>query len=145
MQNIIVTGGKGFLGQAVTKKLSNCGKVIPLNSSMYDLRSYEETTRMYKELKPHIVVHLAATVGGIGANKNNPGLFIEENLIMGYNTIKLAKDYNVEKFVMLGTVCAYPKFCQVPFKEEDLWAGYPEETNAPYGVAKKSKARGCQW
>ena len=138
MKNIIVTGGKGFLGQAVTKKLSNCGKVIPLNSSMYDLRSYEETTRMYKELKPHIVVHLAATVGGIGANKNNPGLFIEENLIMGYNTIKLAKDYNVEKFVMLGTVCAYPKFCQVPFKEEDLWAGYPEETNAPYGIAKKT-------
>ncbi len=138
MTNIVVTGGKGFLGQAVTGKLNNLGNVIPLNSSMYDLRSYEQTEKMYQDLKPNIVVHLAATVGGIGANKNNPGLFIEENLIMGYNTIKLAKEYNVQKFVMLGTVCAYPKHCNVPFKEEDLWNGYPEETNAPYGIAKKT-------
>jgi len=138
INNIVITGGKGFLGQSVAKKLNNLGSVIPLNSSMYDLRSYEQTEKMYKDLKPSIVVHLAATVGGIGANKNNPGLFIEENLIMGYNTIKLAKDYNVKKFVMLGTVCAYPKHCPVPFKEEDLWNGYPEETNAPYGIAKKT-------
>ena len=114
------------------------GMVSALDSKSYDLRSYEDTKRMYEDINPNIVVHLAATVGGIGANKNNPGLFIEENLIMGYNTIKLAKEFNVNKFVMLGTVCAYPKHCRVPFKEEDLWNGYPEETNAPYGIAKKS-------
>ena len=138
MNRIIVTGGKGFLGKVVTTNLHSMGLVHSLDSSMYDLRSYEETEQMYIEFNPNIVVHLAATVGGIGANKENPGKFIEENLVMGYNTIKLAKEYGVEKFVMLGTVCSYPKHCPVPFKEEDLWNGYPEETNAPYGIAKKT-------
>tara|TARA_R110000868_G_scaffold402625_1_gene679050 strand:- start:1255 stop:2178 length:924 start_codon:yes stop_codon:yes gene_type:complete len=138
MNKIIVTGGKGFLGRCVTTNLHSMGIVHALDSSMYDLRSYEETEQMYIDFNPNIVVHLAATVGGIGANKKNPGLFIEENLIMGYNTIKLAKEYGVEKFIMLGTVCSYPKNCPVPFKEEDLWNGYPEETNAPYGIAKKT-------
>jgi GDP-L-fucose synthase len=138
MNRIIVTGGKGFLGKVVTTNLHSMGMVHALDSSMYDLRSYEETEQMYIDFNPNIVVHLAATVGGIGANKENPGKFIEENLVMGYNTIKLAKEYGVEKFVMLGTVCSYPKHCPVPFKEEDLWNGYPEETNAPYGIAKKT-------
>jgi len=138
MNNIIVTGGNGFLGKAVTKSLSSEGRVFSLGSKEYDLRCTLETKRMYLDLEPNVVVHLAATVGGIGANKDNPGLFIEENLIMGYNVIKYAKEYNVDKFVMLGTVCAYPKHCPVPFKEEDLWNGYPEETNAPYGIAKKA-------
>ncbi len=138
MNNIVVTGGKGFLGKSVNTSLTSIGMVHSLGRKEYDLRCPLETKRMYLDLKPNIVVHLAATVGGIGANKNNPGLFIEENLIMGYNTIKYAKEYNVDKFLMLGTVCAYPKHCPVPFKEEDLWNGYPEETNAPYGIAKKT-------
>ena len=138
MNKIIVTGGNGFLGKAVTKSLSSEGRVFALGSKEYDLRCTLETKRMYLDLEPNVVVHLAATVGGIGANKDNPGLFIEENLIMGYNVIKYAKEYNVDKFVMLGTVCAYAKHCPVPFKEEDLWNGYPEETNAPYGIAKKA-------
>lgn len=138
MNKIAITGGKGFLGKSVALHLHSLGMVTALDSSMYDLRSYDQTNQMYKDIKPNIVVHLAATVGGIGANKDNPGLFIEENLIMGYNTIKLAKEHGVEKFIMLGTVCAYPKHCKVPFKEEDIWNGYPEETNAPYGIAKKT-------
>ena len=143
MNKIIVTGGNGFLGKAVTKSLSSEGRVFALGSKEYDLRCTLETKRMYLDLEPNVVVHLAATVGGIGANKDNPGLFIEENLIMGYNVIKYAKEYNVDKFVMLGTVCAYPKHCPVPFKEEDLWNGYPEETNAPYGIAKKALMQWC--
>ncbi len=138
MNKIIVTGGNGFLGKAVTKSLSSEGEVFALGSKEYDLRCTSDTKRMYLDLEPNVVVHLAATVGGIGANKDNPGLFIEENLIMGYNVIKYAKEHNVDKFIMLGTVCAYPKYCSVPFKEEDLWNGYPEETNAPYGIAKKT-------
>ena len=138
MNNIVVTGGKGFLGKAVCIQLHSAGMVHALGRKDYDLRCPVQTKQMYEELKPNIVVHLAATVGGIGANKDNPGLFIEENLIMGYNMIKYAKEYEVNKFVMLGTVCAYPKHCPVPFREEDLWNGYPEETNAPYGIAKKT-------
>lgn len=138
MNKVVITGGTGFLGKAVTRYLSDIFNVVAINSKMYDLRSYIETEKMYKNLQPEIVVHLAATVGGIGANKKNPGLFIEENLIMGFNTIKLAKEYDVNKFIMLGTVCSYPKHCPVPFKEENLWNGYPEETNAPYGIAKKT-------
>lgn len=138
MAKILITGGTGFLGKAVCSSLSSMGTVSAVNSSMYDLTSCDQTEKMYKEIEPNIVVHLAATVGGIGANKNNPGLFMENNLIMGCNTIRLAKKYNVDKFVMIGTVCSYPKYCQVPFKEKDIWNGYPEETNAPYGIAKKT-------
>jgi GDP-L-fucose synthase len=135
---ILVTGGRGFLGQAVCKQLEPLSKVIAIGRDEADLRCHDQTNDILEYTDPDIIVHLAATVGGIGANKENPGKFIEENLIMGYNIIKLAKERNIKKFVMLGTVCAYPKHCPVPFKEEDLWNGYPEETNAPYGIAKKT-------
>lgn len=138
MNRILVTGGTGFLGKSLCTDLHSIGMVHAVNSSMYDLTDYVSTEQMYKDFKPNIVVHLAATVGGIGANKINPGLFIDNNLSMGSNVIRLAKKYNVDKFVMIGTVCSYPKNCPVPFKEEDIWNGYPEETNAPYGIAKKT-------
>ena len=138
---VVVTGGTGFLGKAVCKKFEEHGKdVIGLGSKHYDLTTEKGVHQMYQELGPHTVVHLAAVVGGIGANKENPGKFIEENLAMGFNLIKAAKTYHTscKKFVMIGTVCSYPKFTPVPSKEEDLWNGYPEETNAPYGIAKKT-------
>jgi len=135
---ILVTGGRGFLGKAVCKELEPLAQVISAGRDEADLRCHDQTSDILDYIDPDIIVHLAATVGGIGANKENPGKFIEENLIMGYNIIKLAKEKNVKKFVMLGTVCSYPKHCPVPFKEEDLWNGYPEETNAPYGIAKKT-------
>jgi GDP-L-fucose synthase len=138
MNRILVTGGTGFLGKSLCTDLHSIGMVHAVNSSMYDLTDYVSTEQMYKDFNPNIVVHLAATVGGIGANKINPGLFIDNNLSMGSNVIRLAKKYNVDKFVMIGTVCSYPKNCPVPFKEEDIWNGYPEETNAPYGIAKKT-------
>lgn len=138
MQDILVTGGTGFLGKAVCVNMHSLGMVHAVNSSMYNLMSYQETEKMYLDIKPNIVIHLAATVGGIVANKANPGLFIENNLVMGCNVISLAKKYNVDKFVMIGTVCSYPKYCPIPFKEENIWDGYPEETNAPYGIAKKT-------
>lgn len=138
MNRILVTGGTGFLGKSLCTNLHSIGMVHAVNSSMYDLTDYASTEQMYKDFKPNIVVHLAAAVGGIGANKINPGLFIDNNLSMGSNVIRLAKKYEVDKFVMIGTVCSYPKHCPVPFKEEDIWNGYPEETNAPYGIAKKT-------
>ena len=106
-------------------------------SRTYDLRDQQEVLRLYKDAKPEIVIHLAAVVGGIGANGANPGRFFYDNAIMGIQMMEYARRFGVEKFVALGTVCAYPKFAPIPFKEEDLWNGYPEETNAPYGLAKK--------
>lgn len=135
---ILVTGGYGFLGQAVCERLENLAHVIPVGSREADLRCQDATHDLFDYFDPDMVVHLAATVGGIGANKANPGKFIEENLSMGLNVLACSKSYQIDKFVMLGTVCAYPKYCPVPFKEEDLWNGYPEETNAPYGIAKKT-------
>jgi len=138
--NIVITGGTGFLGQAVCKELysKKYRSVIPVNSQDYDLRLCEEVKTLYVDTQPDVVIHLAATVGGIGANKENPGRFIYENLIMGTHLIEEARINKIDKFVMVGTVCSYPKFTPVPFKEEDLWNGYPEETNAPYGIAKKT-------
>ena len=137
---IVITGGTGFLGTALCRELTNNGysNISAINSRDYNLIDIEDVNNIFSELKPKYIIHLAATVGGIGANKENPGRFIYENLIMGTNLIESSRAYNVKKFVMIGTVCSYPKFTPVPFKEEDLWNGYPEETNAPYGIAKKT-------
>jgi len=138
-KTIIITGGAGFLGQFVIKNLKErgCKNIfIPLIEE-YDLRNIKDIKQMYKDAQADIVIHLAAVVGGIGANRENPGKFFYDNLIMGVQLMEEARTSGIEKFVALGTICAYPKFTPVPFKEEDLWTGYPEETNAPYGLAKK--------
>jgi GDP-L-fucose synthase len=139
---VIVTGGGGFLGKAVNKTLKDnlFYDVVSLGGKReYDLTNQKQVDYLYKEHEPDVIVHLAAKVGGIGANKDNPGLFMYENLVMGMNLIETARKYGkLQKFVMVGTVCAYPKFTPVPFKEDDIWNGYPEETNAPYGIAKKA-------
>ena len=138
-KRVVVTGGAGFLGSFVVEKLRErgCQKVIAPHSKDYDLRDRDAIVRLFQAAQPHIVIHLAAVVGGIGANRANPGRFFYDNAIMGIELMEYARQFGVEKFVAVGTVCAYPKFTPVPFKEEDLWNGYPEETNAPYGLAKK--------
>jgi GDP-L-fucose synthase len=136
---IVVTGGAGFLGSVVVKCLRSRGyeKIFVPRSKEYDLRDQAAITRMYQDFQPRVVIHLAAVVGGIGANRDNPGRFFYDNAIMGIQLMEYARQFGVAKFVAMGTICAYPKFAPVPFKEEDLWNGYPEETNAPYGLAKK--------
>jgi GDP-L-fucose synthase len=136
---VLVTGGSGFLGSAVVSKLRGRGypNIIVPRSRDYDLRDQEIVKKLYKETKPEIVIHLAAVVGGIGANRANPGRFFYDNAIMGIQVIEYARRFGAKKFVAVGTICAYPKFAPIPFKEEELWNGYPEETNAPYGLAKK--------
>ena len=138
-KRIVVTGGAGFLGSSVVKKLEErgCKKIFVPRSKDYNLVEMEAVKRLYSDAKPDIVIHLAARVGGIGANMNNPGSFFYENLMMGVQLIEQGRLSGIEKFVAIGTICAYPKFTPVPFKEENLWDGYPEETNAPYGLAKK--------
>jgi len=138
-KRITVTGGAGFLGKHLVAKLKECGCkdiFIPLIKD-YDLVNMEAVKRLYADAKPDIVIHLAAQVGGIGANRENPGKFFYDNLMMGVQMMEIGRQAGIEKFVALGTICAYPKFIPIPFKEEDLWNGYPEETNAPYGLAKK--------
>jgi GDP-L-fucose synthase len=137
MKKVLLTGATGFVGQNVTKKLKEKYDLLAIGSKDCDLRSQYKCEKLIDDTSPDIIVHIAGTVGGIGANKENPGKFMYENLVMGTNLINKAKENNISKFIMLGTVCAYPKFTQVPFKESDLWLGYPEETNAPYGIAKK--------
>jgi len=135
----MVTGGAGFLGRAVIARLraSSAAEVFVPRSADYDLRTREGIDRALADGRPDLVIHLAAVVGGIGANRENPGRFFYENAIMGIQLMEQARLVGVEKFVTIGTVCAYPKFTAVPFREDDLWNGYPEETNAPYGLAKK--------
>ena len=135
----VVTGGLGFLGSHVIRQLRTLGgtHVFAPRSSEYDLVKEEAIARLYRETKPDMVIHLAAVVGGIGANRENPGKFFYENLMMGAQLMEQARLFGVKKFVAVGTICSYPKFTPVPFKEENLWDGYPEETNAPYGLAKK--------
>ncbi len=138
-KRVIVTGGAGFLGRFVTDRLrrKGCRNIVVPRSKEYDLRREASVKRLYKKAGADMVIHLAASVGGIGANRDNPGRFFYDNLIMGVQLMEQARLFGVKKFVALGTICAYPKFTPVPFKEDDLWKGYPEETNAPYGLAKK--------
>jgi GDP-L-fucose synthase len=140
-KKILVTGGAGFLGSFVVDKLIERGcnrrDVFVARSKEYDLTTEDDVKKVYKDKKPDIIIHLAAVVGGIGANREHPGSFFYKNLVMGTMMMEYARRSGVEKFVAIGTICAYPKFTPVPFKEEDIWDGYPEETNAPYGLAKK--------
>ena len=138
-RRVMVTGGGGFLGRAVVARLAAQGArdVFVPRSAQYDLRTADGVRRAIEDGRPELVIHLAAVVGGIGANRENPGRFFYENAIMGIQLLEQARLAGVAKFVTIGTVCAYPKFTPVPFHEDDLWSGYPEETNAPYGLAKK--------
>ncbi len=135
---VLLTGATGFLGQNLVASLSQYYSITPMGSKPCDLREQDSCRRNIKQIKPDVIIHAAGTVGGIGANKENPGKFMYENLIMGTNIIHEAMVNNISKLILLGTVCAYPKHTSVPFREEDLWNGYPEETNAPYGIAKKT-------
>jgi len=138
-KRILVTGGAGFLGSFVVEKLKErgCKDIFVPRSNDYNLIEMEAVKRLYKDANPNVVIHLAAKVGGIGANRANPGKFFYENLMMGVQMMEVGRQVGLEKFVAIGTICAYPKFTPIPFKEENLWNGYPEETNAPYGLAKK--------
>jgi GDP-L-fucose synthase len=138
-RRVMVTGGGGFLGRAVVARLGQGGvrEVFVPRSSRYDLRTADGVRAALADGRPDIVIHLAAVVGGIGANRENPGRFFYENAAMGIELMEQARTSGVAKFVQIGTVCSYPKFTPVPFREDDLWGGYPEETNAPYGLAKK--------
>ena len=141
-QRIVVTGGAGFLGRAVMRVLRERGvpedRIVVPRRRDYDLTIEADVERLYDTARPDVVIHLAAEVGGIGANMAHPGRFFYANMAMGLHLVEHARRRSLRKFVHTGTVCAYPKHCPVPFREEDIWNGYPEETNAPYGVAKKA-------
>jgi GDP-L-fucose synthase len=139
-KRFLVTGGRGFLGSFVVERLRERGAsaVFVPRSSEHDLCDPQATKRLFDEARPDVVIHLAARVGGIGANRRHPGTFFRDNMAMGLNVLERARQAGTEKVVVAGTVCAYPKFAPVPFREDDLWNGYPEETNAPYGIAKKA-------
>jgi len=138
-KRVVVTGGAGFLGSFVVEQLRarDCRAIVVPRSRDYDLVEMDAVRRLYADANPDVVIHLAARVGGIGANQANPGRFFYDNLMMGSQLIEVGRQVGLKKFVAIGTICAYPKYAPIPFKEDDLWAGYPEETNAPYGLAKK--------
>ncbi len=144
----LITGGAGFLGRCITRKLTAGGVALSdihiLRSKDCDLTRQQATEEMVSRLKPDVILHLAAQVGGIGANRENPGRYFYANMAMGLHLMEAARVNAVKKFVQVGTICAYPKFTPVPFKESDLWNGFPEETNAPYGIAKKALLTMCQ-
>lgn len=139
-KRVVITGGAGFLGKHLTARLAaeNPADIFIPRSAQYNLVDNEAVKQLYTDRKPHIVIHAAGVVGGIGANKENPGKFFYDNLMMGAQLLEQARINKIQKFVNVGTICAYPKHTPVPFKEEELWNGYPEETNAPYGIAKKA-------
>ncbi|MGZ8366923.1 MAG: GDP-L-fucose synthase family protein [Nitrospira sp.] len=138
-KRVVVTGGAGFLGSFVVEQLraKGCHQIVVPRSQDYDLVQMGAVQQLYGDANPDVVIHLAARVGGIGANQANPGRFFYDNLMMGTQLIEVGRQRGLKKFVAIGTICAYPKFAPIPFKEDDLWDGYPEETNAPYGLAKK--------
>src|SRR5213594_1781951 len=138
-KRVVVTGGAGFLGSFVVDKLrqKGCLEIVIPRSKEYNLVEMEAVKRLYSDARPDIVIHLAGVVGGIGANQANPGKFFYDNLMMGVQLMEVGRQVGLQKFVAVGTICSYPKLTPVPFKEEELWNGYPEETNAPYGLAKK--------
>lgn len=138
-KRVVVTGGAGFLGSFVVDQLraKGCHQIVIPRSQDYDLVQMDAVRQLYRDAKPDLVIHLAARVGGIGANQANPGRFFYDNLMMGTQLIEVGRQRGLKKFVATGTICAYPKFAPIPFKEDDIWNGYPEETNAPYGLAKK--------
>lgn len=138
-KRVVLTGGGGFLGRVVRSQLGSlgCKHIVVPRSAHCDLRKTAAIRKLYTQARPDMVIHLAAVVGGIGANRENPGKFFYDNLIMGVELMEQARQLGIPKFVGIGTICAYPKFCPVPFKEDHIWDGYPEETNAPYGLAKK--------
>jgi len=145
MPRALVTGGGGFLGSHLVARLEDAGHdVFVVRRRDYDLTRYDDTERLFEDARPELVFHLAAEVGGIGANRANPGRYWYANLMMGAHVLELARLHETRKVVTLGTICEYPKFTPVPFHEDELWNGYPEETNAPYGVAKKSVLVGAQ-
>ncbi|SRR5712664_31407 len=138
-RRVVVTGGSGFLGSFVVARLHAAGakEVVVPRSRDYDLREKSQAERLYRDARPDVFIHLAAVVGGIGANRANPGRFFYDNAAMGLHAIEAGRVAGLEKFVCVGTICSYPKFTPIPFREADFWNGYPEETNAPYGLAKK--------
>ncbi|MFT4049378.1 MAG: GDP-L-fucose synthase [Solirubrobacterales bacterium] len=144
-KRVAVTGGSGFLGSHVVERLESLGVTPTLpRSAEFDLTREDDVAAFYEEANPEVVIHLAARVGGIGANRGNPGAYWYDNLMMGALLLEHGRRRGVDKFVQLGTICSYPKFAEIPFREETLWDGYPEETNAPYGIAKKALLAGAQ-